>query len=184
MTANTETNNISLKNILFLGEGNFSFTLSFLKKHVKERKYNVIGTSYENEETCMKKYGAVALENVKNIKEMNGTVLHGVDATNLSETLLSQLAKYCEFDAIVFNFPHIGRKAGIALNRYTLWQSIALYELIIFFRKLLKDFFVSSCQLLNENGYIEVNLAAGQGGTAADSKQREHCNSWQVIKLI
>ncbi len=49
-------------------------------------------------------------------------VLFGIDATKLHKTALLEGKK---FDAVVFNFPHTGRKASIKMNR-----------------QLLKDFFV------------------------------------------
>jgi hypothetical protein len=71
------------------------------------------------------------------------------------------------FHSIVFQFPHIAGPPRMHLNR-----------------RLLAGFFSSGVALLHGGGTMQVSLAAGQGGTPADSKaQREWGNSWQLTEM-
>ncbi|KAK2488450.1 hypothetical protein MC885_017997 [Smutsia gigantea] len=90
-------------------------------------------------------------------------VRFGVDCTQLADAF-EPLDR--EFDRIYFNFPHCGRKAGVAKNR-----------------ELLAKFFQSCADVLTEEGEIHVTLCRGQGGTQADKPMREWHNSWQVVAM-
>nr|KAF6437898.1 hypothetical protein HJG59_008631 [Molossus molossus] len=87
----------------------------------------------------------------------------GVDCTQLADAF--ELHER-EFDRICFNFPHCGRKAGVARNR-----------------DLLAKFFQSCADVLAEEGEVHVALCRGQGGTPADNPTREWHNSWQVVAM-
>ncbi|KFP60001.1 Ferredoxin-fold anticodon-binding domain-containing protein 1, partial [Cariama cristata] len=90
-------------------------------------------------------------------------VLFSVDCTKLKDYFLPEKR---EFDCIYFNFPHCGRKAGVAKNR-----------------ELLARFFRSSAEVLTEEGEVHVALCNGQGGTPADQPRREWHNSWQIVAV-
>ncbi|NXK11631.1 FDXA1 protein, partial [Herpetotheres cachinnans] len=90
-------------------------------------------------------------------------VLFSVDCTKLADYFLPEKR---EFDCIYFNFPHCGRKAGVARNR-----------------ELLARFFRSSAEVLTEAGEVHVALCNGQGGTPADQPRREWHNSWQIVAV-
>ncbi|XP_076781271.1 ferredoxin-fold anticodon-binding domain-containing protein 1 isoform X2 [Arvicanthis niloticus] len=90
-------------------------------------------------------------------------VRFGVDCTQLAHALQ---ANNRDFDRIYFNFPHCGRKAGVAKNR-----------------ELLAKFFQSCADVLAKGGEVHVSLCRGQGGTPADKPQREWHNSWQVVAM-
>ncbi|CAL8364662.1 unnamed protein product [Lota lota] len=143
--------------ILFVGEGNFSFS-SALCKLSPENKITA---------TCLQRQEDVKLEgaaaNIQIIRDSGGTVLFGVDCTKLGEYAS---LKGAVFNRVIFNFPHCGRKSGVKKNR-----------------ELLKNFFLSCVQVLDEHGEVHVTLCNGQGGTPADQPTREWQNSWQVVAM-
>lgn len=50
-------------------------------------------------------------------------------------------------------------------------------------RKLLKEFFISACDVIDDSGKIIVALCHGQGGTEADKKVRRWDDSWQITEM-
>ena len=90
-------------------------------------------------------------------------VIFGVDATELH---VHSSIKNQKFSSLVFNFPHVGGKMKIHLNR-----------------KLLEAFFKSACNVLLDYGKILVTLCAGQGGIPLDSVTRRWDDSWQVVLM-
>ncbi|KAK6469296.1 ferredoxin-fold anticodon-binding domain-containing protein 1-like isoform X1, partial [Huso huso] len=86
-----------------------------------------------------------------------------VDCTQLKECVALSGR---QFDRVVFNFPHCGRKAGVRKNR-----------------TLLTKFFLSCAGVLSEDGEVHIALCNGQGGTPADQPMREWHNSWQVVAM-
>ena len=130
----------SKKNILFVGEGNFSFSRNLIENWDVKSLY-IMATCYESNPS------EFARENIKVLETYGVEVLMNFDATKINE----QTEK--EFDFIIFMFPHIGGKMKINKNR-----------------ELLKQFGMSvSKSLKSDSSKVIVTLCDGQGGTTFDT---------------
>ena len=104
--------------ILFLGEGDFSFTHAFLCRLTDVNQltaFDVVTTSYDSERDVLTKYphakktlGTFAKNTDSRIR-----VCHDIDATKSLVTQLSLCPTTTEsvsqaIDHVVFNFPHLG----------------------------------------------------------------------------
>ena len=149
---------------LIIGDGDFSFSLSLTRKlQTDDAGIYVVATSLETRDQVVCRPNAV--ENITELIKLQSIVLHEVDGTALNTCAeLVQLAK--KFNEIVFNFPHIGGKSHMRQNR-----------------TLLREFFTSAVQFLNEDGRIRVSLCKGQGGTPVDCCKRGYENSWKVVEM-
>uniref|UniRef100_A0A8C0QFR6 Mannosyltransferase n=1 Tax=Canis lupus familiaris TaxID=9615 RepID=A0A8C0QFR6_CANLF len=147
------------RRLLLVGEGNFSFAAALSE---------TLDGSTRVTATCLQRAAdvardPVARENLRRLRERGTEILFCVDCTRLADALGLHPR---EFDRIYFNFPHCGRKAGVAKNR-----------------ELLAKFFQSCKDVLAEEGEVHVALCRGQGGTSADKPRREWHNSWQVVAM-
>lgn len=142
---------VKCRQILLVGEANFSFTLSLSQK-VKEPKI-LYASCYETFTDLEKKY-ADAKSNRKKLEEGGAQVYHNVDACKLHEntkcwpTLL-------KFDGIVFNFPHVGggsTEEGKQKNQL-----------------MIHDFLTSAEALLSKKGSIFITL-----------RNTEFYSSWDI----
>nr|CAD7458614.1 unnamed protein product [Timema tahoe] len=146
---------LSGEHILLVGEGNFSFAVDLVK----------LGKCLKITATCLEAEICVepGRSNVHYLDKRGVRVLFGVDGTKLTDH--PQL-KNETFSKILFNFPHVGGKMKIHLNR-----------------KLLCSFFKSAARLLSPGGRVIVSLCRGQGGTPADVPRRAWSDSWQVVEM-
>ncbi|XP_004585109.2 ferredoxin-fold anticodon-binding domain-containing protein 1 isoform X1 [Ochotona princeps] len=147
------------RRLLLVGEGNFSFAAALSE---------ALDSNSCLTATCLQRLAdlsqdPVAQENLQRLRRRGAEIRFGVDCTQLADAFEPH---HRGFDRIFFNFPHCGRKAGVAKNR-----------------QLLAKFFQSCADVLAEEGEVHVALCRGQGGTPADKPQREWHNSWQVVAM-
>lgn len=124
---------IKTGNILLVGEGNLSFTISLVKK--LHELPNLITSTYEDYEELPD----VAQFNAKLLKQAGVKVLHGLDATKLHK-----IFKPTSFNTIIFQFPHSGSREGI--NGVNANYSLA------------KNFIISASQILKKHGTILITI--------------------------
>uniref|UniRef100_A0A4W2DS43 Mannosyltransferase n=1 Tax=Bos indicus x Bos taurus TaxID=30522 RepID=A0A4W2DS43_BOBOX len=147
------------RRLLLVGEGNFSFAVAL--SETLDPNTSLTATCPQRSADLAR--DLVVRENLRRLRERGNEVRFGVDCTHLADAFEPQDR---EFDRIYFNFPHCGRKAGVAKNR-----------------ELLAKFFRSCADVLAEDGEVHVALCRGQGGTPADKPMREWHNSWQVVAM-
>ncbi|TRY77893.1 hypothetical protein TCAL_06166 [Tigriopus californicus] len=149
--------------VLFLGEGNFSFSLDLLTNLLTNASSpsnnvdSITCTAFEPDFVSEE-----AKNNAQSLIAMGVNVRLGIDGTRLSEAFPEQL-----FDRIVFMFPHVGGKMRIERNR-----------------QLLQDLGLSFSYVTHSESQVFLALTDGQGGTLIDEKPRTEGNSWQVIKMM
>ncbi|XP_022717874.1 heavy metal-associated isoprenylated plant protein 41-like [Durio zibethinus] len=88
--------------ILLVGEGDFSFSLSLANAFGSAS--NICASSLDSYDVLIKKYKK-AKSNLENLEKLGASLLYKVDATKMK--LHTDLAKR-KFDRIIFNFPHAG----------------------------------------------------------------------------
>lgn len=132
--------------ILTCGDGDFTFSLSISSSSAfKNTTVSLIASSHETRESVLKTYGDPARITLDALKESGASVLHGVDATNLSS--VTELGEM-KFDKIIWNFPCVGQGLSAGADG----QSSEMEQN----KKLVRDFFNSASEFLKENGEIHI----------------------------
>ncbi|XP_009391125.2 heavy metal-associated isoprenylated plant protein 41-like [Musa acuminata AAA Group] len=152
----------SAQQILLVGEGDFSFSLALANAFGSAD--NLVATSLDSYDDLLQKYSK-AKSNLKSLREMGATALHGVDATTMK--LHSELTMR-RFDRIVFNFPH----AGFSGNE-------GLMPVINLHRRLVMGFFRNACRMLRPDG--EVHVSHKMGGPYAQWNLEELASEWSLV---
>lgn len=165
----------STDTILLVGEGNFSFARSLVENHLTEGAEQLTATCYDSEDVLYEKYEE-ARENIEIIRSLGGTVLFGIDGTQLSK---HKQFKNQTYSRIIFNFPHAGKikkegERSIIVRQREEKTIIDFFYLACFSIKgagikdqdrnvranqeLLRRFFVSAAELLSSEGEIRVTI--------------------------
>jgi len=101
----------STQNILLVGEGDLSFSLSLARAFGDGGGRRITATTFDSEVFVVAHY-ANGRANIAELRRRGATVLHNVDATRLDAlrcTLpASSAVDLSSIDAVVFNFPHPG----------------------------------------------------------------------------
>ncbi|XVE80614.1 hypothetical protein DITRI_Ditri14bG0153400 [Diplodiscus trichospermus] len=126
--------------ILLVGEGDFSFSLSLANAFGSAS--NICASSLDSYDVLIKKYKQ-AKSNLENLRKLGASLLHGVDATKMK--FHADLGKR-KFDRIIFNFPHAG-----------FWGKEDNAHMIEMHKKLVRGFFRNARGMLRANGEIHVN---------------------------
>ncbi|XP_058115013.1 uncharacterized protein LOC131258006 [Magnolia sinica] len=130
----------SFHQILLVGEGDFSFSLSLAKS--LQSASNILATSLDQYDVVIKKYKN-AKSNLEYLEKMGATILHGVDATKMKLHTDLNMRK---FDRIIFNFPHAGFR-----GKEDDMHQIRLH------RNLVKGFLNNASRMLRPYGELHVN---------------------------
>lgn len=172
------------KNILVVGDGDLSFSLSLAKEN-EIHHCNITATTFDSHKQLQKKYPNVQ-ETIDKLNEhRNVEIFHEIDATNIQNTLLDAGKKDInefKYDYIIWNFPHAGGKNFIGKNRI-----------------LMDHFFISSNTVLfqKSSSRIFITLVCGQGGTDFEiinvpehvqkltkkPWKRNYGDHWQIVEL-
>uniref|UniRef100_A0AAV1UBT5 C2H2-type domain-containing protein n=1 Tax=Peronospora matthiolae TaxID=2874970 RepID=A0AAV1UBT5_9STRA len=141
------------RRILVVGDGNFSYSLSLIKQHhsrvTDDQPIHLTATSYDSYEELIAKYPE-SKRICAQLRELDVTVLHRVDATNLRESLVAAGAKQkLRFHSVIFNHPHCGE------------ENVRRHQ------SLLSHFYASALNVLEEKDEddasgIQLTLAEGQ----------------------
>lgn len=157
--------------VLLLGEGNFSYAASYLKRLINQKiNQHVIATDFKiqlkNEQIDF-----FTKRNISLIQKYGGETYLDVDATSLeSHPKISQLLENgIHFSEIIFNFPFSDDNKAF-FGSETLENT----------RKLLREFFMSVAKICTEKTKILVSLTAGQSGIYSDSLHRGFSNSFMI----
>ncbi|XP_042479029.1 uncharacterized protein At4g26485-like [Macadamia integrifolia] len=140
--------------ILLVGEGDFSFSLCLARAFGSAT--NMVATSLDTQDDLASKY-SYGIGNVRELEERGCLVLHGVDATKMSQHYFLRTQR---FDRIVYNFPHVG-----FLYREASYCQIQLNK------KLVKGFMENAQVLLKAKGEIHVSHKMG-----------EPYNKWDLVQ--
>ena len=138
--------------VLVVGDGDFSFSYDLAigrmarasqarergESNTSDGRGSLVATSFDSKHSLVSKYGEEVCQNIENLSAAACVrqILHGVDATDLRNSLAPRLRNQAKFDRIVFNFPLVpltdtveDRKNAIDIdvvvcNRYLLWKFI------------------------------------------------------------
>lgn len=144
--------------LLTVGDGDLSFSLSLMKCGKRKQ---LTATTYESLETLISVY-PTSQPIIVELSSMHGvTVLHGVDATNLS--LSVDLPKKT-FDVVIWNFPCIRANAG----------ADGQVSEIDINKNLLRSFFSNVRRYLKPNGPREIHIT---------HKTIEPFSWWNIVGL-
>ncbi|GAV90399.1 DUF2431 domain-containing protein, partial [Cephalotus follicularis] len=118
----------------------------------------MVATSLDSKEELERKYSR-ATTNLKELEELGGTIIHGVNAHTMSQHPLLNMKL---FDRIIFNFPH----AGFTYSEHDQSQ-IELHKELVW------GFFKSARNM----------LTYGNGEVHVTHKTAYPFSEWKIVKL-
>ncbi|KAL7593072.1 hypothetical protein Lser_V15G35543 [Lactuca serriola] len=125
--------------ILLVGEGDFSFSLSLAMSFGSAS--NIVATSLDSYDILIKKYNR-AKSNLGILRYFGAQLLHGVDSINMK---LHTDLRIRKFDRIVYNFPHagfLGKESD--------------HLVIMMHKNLVRGFFMNAIDMLLPKGEVHV----------------------------
>ncbi|KAL3661468.1 hypothetical protein V7S43_013668 [Phytophthora oleae] len=130
-----------VKNILTVGDGNFSYSLSLARALGPDSGVQLVTTSHESKKTVLETYpdGEKILEELNAMPQV--TVKHEVDATDAE-----QMKALGQFDRVIWNFPCVRAPRGEDGQNQEMEMN----------KKLLSDFFAHVAQILTPTGEVHV----------------------------
>ncbi|KAM7250694.1 hypothetical protein ACFE04_022577 [Oxalis oulophora] len=157
----------SKHNILLVGEGDFSFSMSLARAF--RSAFNITATCYDYHDDLVMMY-AYAKNNLKNLRRLDATLVYGVDASSM---IYHRRLKLKKFDRIIFNFPH----AGFDLKEDEDEQIEAHKEVV-------NGFFKNARYMLRPDGEVHVNHKTGYPYYLWDIKGLARENSLVLTECI
>lgn len=150
---------MTIKHVLLLGEGNFSFSLS-LSKLLEEisltngQIFKMYATSFDCREEVIRKYpeSKSILYNLSS----KGHILHNIDA---SQSLNFNFEPSIKFDDVIFNFPHLGLE-DLHLHSQLLAHILHRYIIVSIVDVIF--IYCSVREVLSSTGIFHLTLAADQ----------------------
>lgn len=153
-------NYCSTQRILLVGDGDFSLSLCLARAFGSAS--NMVATSLDKHDDIARKYSNGS-ENVRELEERGCVVLHGVDATKMSQHFFLRTQR---FDVVVYNFPHVG----------FLYREASVCQITLN-KRLVKGFLKNAKVLLRGGGGEE-----GKGEIHVTHKEGEPYNQWDLVK--
>eukprot|EP00092_Neocalanus_flemingeri_P020910 GFUD01022653.1.p1 GENE.GFUD01022653.1~~GFUD01022653.1.p1 ORF type:complete len:361 (+),score=81.69 GFUD01022653.1:37-1119(+) len=179
--------------ILFLGEGNFSFSASAVNRSTEDELPNIYVSCYEKEEgfsfsknNIEKVHVEIEIEEVQTKKLKKESILKNEKKSIIKNENMSYLkSRGCQvlqgvdaellhedarlanlsFSRIIFMFPHVGGKMKIDKNR-----------------QLVLNVLKSAQKMLDRNGQVVITLCRGQGGTPFETIERVPADTWKIVE--
>lgn len=150
--------------ILVVGDGNFSFSLSFFSQFLKNnlfQDFSLVTSTYFAEKELEELYPD-ALSNIEKLSALRDcTVLYNIDATNFKSS--KKLTKE-KFNLILFNFPCVDAKVGNDAQSENKEENV----------KLVQDFLDSASSILSKDEGSKIIVT---------HKTKEPFSWWHLDKM-
>ncbi|KAJ0042643.1 hypothetical protein Pint_17704 [Pistacia integerrima] len=162
-----ETLLINPHQLLLVGEGDFSFSLSLALSFGSAT--NICASSLDSYVTVISKYKK-AKSNLETLERLGACILHGVDATKMKVHPHLRMRK---FDRIIFNFPH----AGFHGKEHNVLM-------IKMHRSLVQGFFRNASGMLRASGEVHVSHKTTGPFCSWNLEELAYRNSLSLIECV